>query len=231
MVYFIKHKELTVMTRNTVLLKSAAALAFVLCVIYAIIKTSGDQIAPAQSVLIVPSMATVPSNSEKADESTQELIVLREQVDLLRAELNSLRQQTLNATNTSSPTSNVNEPGDSRRDASAMADAEVAHRAQMTVVESGFRNELRNPQWADGTSTQIREALSASQIPQENLRDIDCRSNTCRVEILNKGDDDLMKSLPLVINQLGTTLPSMTADQLDQGNGISTTVLYFSGVQ
>ena len=63
---------------------------------------------------------------------------------------------------------------------------------------------------------------------QSQVRSIDCRSQSCRVEIGSAAGPALGQVLPMVIAQLGGSLPRVTAGQVDQGDGSQATVLYLS---
>ena len=218
------------MTKHPIFLKSFALLSFGLCVIYLTTKVTSDKLSTAQPSFDGPVAPLKVSGPETSDGGSGDLALLREQMNSLQRELNSLRQQNLTKPKSAVPVTipAVNEPQDLRRDPTAVAEAETARRGEMAIIESKFRNEPRNQQWATGAASQIRETLNTNQIPEDNLRNVECRSNTCRVELVNDQSGNMEKSLPLIINQLGATLPSMVADQIDQGNGVATTVLYLS---
>ncbi len=76
--------------------------------------------------------------------------------------------------------------------------------------------------------TAVQEALAGNETASTALRAVECRSSTCRVEIVDDGTGKLAMAVPLFILQLGKTLPYAMVNQVDQGNGAKTMILYMS---
>jgi hypothetical protein len=83
--------------------------------------------------------------------------------------------------------------------------------------------------WSQSTVAAVRAAFAASdQTVRDQVRSVECRSQTCRVEINADAGPTLERDLPVLIGQLGNALSNVTAGRIDQGDGRQATVLYFS---
>ncbi len=211
------------MTRFTVLSLAALALgiaAGVGCLIGGAFRTDRPQ--PIEPT---PLHAPVGVEQERGVNSSE---VLRQEVVSLRAELLAFRQEAAAKSAAPEPTRAKGVNKDVLTDPHARAEAEADRQMQMAAIESAFQNESNHPQWASATTNVIRQALDGVGIAQSSLRNIECRSHTCRVEIADEGSKDLPKSLPLLALQVGQTLPSITAQRIDGQVGGAATVLYLS---
>lgn len=164
--------------------------------------------------------------SASASAPMTELAQLRLQVAELQHEVTLIRRQLARLpTATQADASAVQTP----RGAEARAEAEQTERLRIASTESAFRNETIDPRWSQGSTAAVRAALSMfSESVSPHVRSVECRSQSCRVELNAEGGLELNRDLPLLIGQLGPTLPNVTAGQIDQGNGRQATVLYFS---
>ena len=118
---------------------------------------------------------------------------------------------------------------DPRTDAVARQEAQQAERMRLASAESAFENERRDPRWSRDATAAIQSSLGqADDAVRGQVRSIDCRSQSCRVEIGSAAGPALGQVLPMVIAQLGGSLPRVTAGQVDQGDGSQATVLYLS---
>jgi hypothetical protein len=70
--------------------------------------------------------------------------------------------------------------------------------------------------------------LSTDEVGGIQADNIDCRSDSCRVEVRDDGSGSLSKSMPMLAQQLAGTLPTITANNISQPNGESAVVLYLS---
>jgi hypothetical protein len=99
----------------------------------------------------------------------------------------------------------------------------------MEVIETNFRQEPANPLWSFEAEGAVQAVLASDEIVQNTLLDLECRSQTCRVELADDDTGELAKAMPLLLHQLGQTLPSSaTANYVDDGNGGKIMILYLS---
>jgi hypothetical protein len=98
----------------------------------------------------------------------------------------------------------------------------------MADVQADFFMEPRDAKWSSNMSTTIRDVAGKSDVMREALHNIECHSQTCRVEVTDDGSGKITQEMPIFVNQLGGNLPSAQADRIDNGNGKSTLVLYLT---
>jgi hypothetical protein len=175
----------------------------------------------AQPAHAAPLASTAPA--ALADELPQ----LRQQIEVLRREVASLRAQVARipgAVRVAEP-----EVAHPQVDAQSRAEAEREDRLRLAAAEQAFRSEQRDPRWSQGATATVRAALGELDDTLRNqVRSVECRAQSCRVEIGADSSGQLMQDLPLMLSRLGSTLPHATAAQVDQGDGRQATVLYLS---
>ncbi len=163
---------------------------------------------------------------QPATDAETVLADLRQQVQLLRREVADLRGKVsrLPGMNDAEP-----HPPDPRSDSVAMEQARQAERLRIASTEAAFRNEQSDARWSQGAAASVQAALAqADESMRSQVRSIECRSQSCRVEINASPGAAPAQDLPLVIARLGQVLPNVTAGQVDQGDGRKATVLYMS---
>lgn len=104
--------------------------------------------------------------------------------------------------------------------------AREAWHVRMVKVEAEFTDEPRDERWSSTMTSALKDAASKHEAIGKRLQRIDCRSKTCRVEVSDDGSAALTQQLPLFLLQMGNDLPSMQSEQVENGNGQRTTVLY-----
>lgn len=119
--------------------------------------------------------------------------------------------------------------GNPKRDPLARIEAERIERMRNASTESAFRNEKDDAHWSSDAVSQVRAALDqADPALRGQVRSIECRSTSCRVEVNSDASLALDRSLPAISSGLVNSMPNMSAARLDQGDGREATVLYFS---
>ena len=218
-----------------VLLATAALLSTGIYFTYRIVESPGEGPAAATVVaqhssatnaglLTSPLLSTSP-DSRNPEGKADDMAALREEVAFLRAEVSSLRRQMPRQTQANTDTQATD---NSRTDPTARAEAERSYQKQMAAVESAFRNEKTDTKWSISAASVVQQALTSDESMRPNIGNVECRSNTCRVEITDDGSGGLSKSLPMFAQQVGQTFPTMTVNNIDQGNGVSSMVFYLS---
>lgn len=160
-----------------------------------------------------------------------EVAELRREVAQLRAAVSDLRQRPPAA----DPGSEQGPRFEQSSRAQIQAEAESNRWARMNRLESTFVRETTDAAWSADTSTRVEEALATLGATPAGVRDLECRASTCRLEI--SGDTlftvegealDLDAGLPLLLHHLGESLPSVSAYDIEDGNGLTRTVLFLS---
>ena len=152
---------------------------------------------------------------------------LKQQVALLRREVADIRQQLVRLP-VAQRTAEV-APPNPRRDPQARLEAELTEQLRIASAETTFRREPEDARWSQATAATVRSALAeADEAVRNQVRSIECRSQSCRVEISADSGGPLARDLPALLMRLGQSLPNATAGRIDQGNGRQATVLYLS---
>jgi hypothetical protein len=163
--------------------------------------------------------ATTPGSAELA-ELRRELAQLERQVQL--------QGKALAAAPARAEAQAPDAADDSRQEPESRAEQERKHRSYLAGVEAAFRAEATDPSWSSASASAVQAALVATSELRPLARAVDCRSHTCRVEIVDDGSGKLGKLLPVFAQQIGHELPSITADRVVNGRGAATMVLYMS---
>jgi hypothetical protein len=117
---------------------------------------------------------------------------------------------------------------DAPPDEATAQENEARWREHMTEVDAKYQREARDPAWAQTATSQIEKGLTENEALKSLVRRVECRSETCRVEVLNDGKGVFDKQLQPFLNGLSETLPSMQADPVRNADGTTTMVLYLS---
>ena len=181
------------------------------CVVYRSVRTSAEAAGARRSA-----GEAAAAGSAELGELRQELFELRHQVLSHEQKLRVGDPAAFAPTQTEPPSPE------------ARAEDERRYREFVAGIEAKFRDELRDPQWSAATAAAVQTALASDSDLRPLARGVECRSQTCRVEIADDGSGKLGKLLPLFAQQVGQSLPSMTADRVEDASGAATMVLYMS---
>ena len=105
------------------------------------------------------------------------------------------------------------------------------HQDSVAAIAQVFASEKVNSAWAARTSARVNAAIEGNEPLKAVRHTVDCRGQTCQLQIDDDGSGKLPNNLPLIILSVADLFPSIIADHVDQGNGHSTTVLYMSSQQ
>jgi hypothetical protein len=100
--------------------------------------------------------------------------------------------------------------------------------SRMAEVEASYRAERLDQAWALATKEKLIEAWSTLPALGKNVRSVECRSETCRVEAIDDLHGDFSKDLQMLPLRLADTLPSVQADGAPQADGTVKRTFYFS---
>ena len=200
------------MTRSRRFLAVVAVIALGLCVaLYRAVRVSAEpSTAPAAAR---PPAAAPAGESAQVSELRQEMFRLRHEV--------ASHEMRLAADPANARVAPDNGP-------EARAEAERKRKEYVAGIDAGFRKEARDPQWSATTTSTIQTALAADDGLRTSTRGVECRSQTCRVEIADDGSGKLGKALPMFVHTVGQALPTTTADRVVDASGGATLVFYMS---
>lgn len=173
--------------------------------------------------------------------SANDMSLLREEVASLRSEILQLRKQQTAGSAVSAGSgrqpqrmvqNGVERTADSGADArtNEMTREEEAqqYQARIAAIDASFRKEAVDPKWSTSISSKIQNVLSSDEMGHMQADSIDCRSDSCRVELHDDGSGQLNKNLPMMAQELSGTMPNITANSVTRPDGSAGTVLYLS---
>ena len=107
---------------------------------------------------------------------------------------------------------------------------EKAFRDRLDAVDAAFRSEAMDPNWSTKLTAMLRADFRKNKAFR-NVRSIECRSRTCRIEIPEDGRGTITNNLPVLTLRFAATLPAMQVDRAKGGNGgKDTLILYMSRI-
>jgi hypothetical protein len=176
---------------------------------------AGEVIASSGSVAAQPSSGAVQMFPEARPRD--ELAEIRRELAALRTDLHNM-QQRLNRTHTAAPgdapTTQVLQP--------VQMDGE-----RLTRNESAFRVEAADPQWSRNAALQIQSAIAqVGNGAAEQVRGLDCRSKTCRVELAPNDHQPAYETLIRISQALGNVFTRAEFAHLRQSDGSIAGVLF-----
>jgi hypothetical protein len=213
---------------------AAVALTFIACggpvedpVSVPVSRSDAATVAPAAAPALAhgevasAALAAAPTTESRADAPS-----LQAQVVALRREVQELRQQVARWPGAAAVAQDTRSL---RSDPQARAEMERAEQNRVATSEAAFQNEVRQPQWSQRTAQDVRATLAEADPALRHLvRSVDCRSQSCRVEISPGASEEAQQNLPITLARLAGSLPNVSAGQIDQGDGRMATVLYLS---
>ena len=190
--------------------------------------TTANTLAKPDSDKNLSRQSSIPSES-KPVKPIDDLASLKEEVSILRTEVSTLRRLVYTRAQANNPNSEaMAAEKDIRRDPVAKAEAESQRQKQMADVESNFKKERSDPKWSSRATSYVQNIMSNDDSTRSAMRNVECRSQTCRLEVADDGSGQMAKTMPLLAQRFSDTFPNITANQVDQGNGSSVTVLYLT---
>jgi hypothetical protein len=156
---------------------------------------------------------------------------LSRQIDELRRNLSALEASRRSPQ--SGPTGAASVPSGDVQVAAADVDAQRAQDAQrrrkyMSGVAQAFADEKVDPAWATGVARRIADAFESDEYLRDRLHNVECRSQTCRMQIDEDEINKISARMPLVTLGLVDVLPSMSAEHTDADSGHRTMTIYMS---
>lgn len=110
---------------------------------------------------------------------------------------------------------------------SGSAALEREHRSEVEAREQRFYRETADWAWAEQASGVVLDALESPEVAELEVVDLECRSQTCRMELAPSGTD---KMLPLVLNRIGEVLPDAAASRVEHPDGSQTVVVHLTAL-
>jgi hypothetical protein len=194
--------------------------------------TAGSGAAPAADPSALPTAPGADAGQARRAAAAasalaaEEALPLKDQVAQLRRELAELRRIVARLPNAAAVAA---EGPDPRTDPNARAAAERAEQERVASAEAAFRREAYDPRAGQAQADSVRAALrEGSEGLGNHLGSVECRGQSCRVELNADPHSRAMQELPITLARLGDSFPNVTAGQVDRGDGRSATVMYLS---
>lgn len=99
---------------------------------------------------------------------------------------------------------------------------------RMAETALNYEAEVRDPAWARETHAAITQALERLPAVSKGVQSVECRSETCRIEVANDHQPGFDKELPLLPLSVTGRLPTTRYDYVTQPDGSAHTILYLS---
>jgi len=165
--------------------------------------------------------------------ASSEVALLRREVERLRDEVSDLAEASGVRRELAELRSQIAAMQEGRAAAQQLvpAAAEQAERdreLEMQAVETRFQEEAIDAVWSEGASAAVLEALEDPETDALEIRSLDCRSKTCRVEIAEDESSDSAGMLPTFLMRLNEALPRTVASRIELADGSASTVLFLS---
>jgi hypothetical protein len=108
------------------------------------------------------------------------------------------------------------------------AKGELRWKEHVAAVAASFAREARDQRWSNEVGESLRATFGSEELAAATVHSIDCRTNTCRVEVQDDGSGKLPMIVPMLAVQMARSLPNLVAEHIDQPNGKMVMVLYMS---
>jgi len=106
----------------------------------------------------------------------------------------------------------------------------VAWENHIAAGDAAFKAEPGGPGWA-GSATDLLRARSVSEkVIRAAVKQIDCRSTTCRVEMVDDQKGEFARRLPVFLQGVSNVFPMGQARTVDNADGTKTLSVYLSTV-
>jgi hypothetical protein len=113
-------------------------------------------------------------------------------------------------------------------EAQRRADAERLEE-YMEGVHQSFANEKVDAGWSSRVTSRVASTFEGDEMLRNISHTVECRQQTCRVQIDDDGSGRLSGRLPLLTLPLADVLPQVSAEHIEQPDGRGAMVLYMSG--
>ena len=106
----------------------------------------------------------------------------------------------------------------------------VAWEKHIATVAAAFQAEPRDANWATAKVELLRARSVNDKVIRSALKDIDCRSQTCRVEMVDDQKGEFARRLPEFLQGVSNVFPMGQARTVDNPDGTKTLSVYLSTV-
>jgi hypothetical protein len=182
---------------------------------------------------VSPPTETIQKDAAVSGQSSVhvEIADLKREVSLLSQHLTSLENKVISRAMEQSSTTSApadEEPKLSAEDEQKQAKAQQKERLQL--INHSFHTEQKDPDWSKQAASTINNAISSWSNSKSSskyvLKQAECRSSLCRVEINFSDSEGLSSFKQEFTRNLGASLPGMTMSANQNGDGTVTGIAY-----
>jgi hypothetical protein len=178
----------------------------------------------ATSSLLAEEESTIRNASGSAETASVaalwgEVVSLRHDIETLKTEISRLAQAIPPGEREPAPSMPVEDHEETKN----------KHIAMLAKITEEFAKEPSDSNWSSARKSKIRELTERSESMRYAVRNVDCRSRTCRVEMIDDLTANPGENLSLFISELSVTLPKITTDWAKAPDGTSRYILFMSG--
>jgi hypothetical protein len=98
----------------------------------------------------------------------------------------------------------------------------------MQGIVADFEAESRDANWARDRTEEFQKSFARGSLLKKAVQSLDCRSTTCRVEMLDDRSADFFKELNDMVSIIGRSLPTMAGQRVTRPDGTAVAVYFFS---
>jgi hypothetical protein len=98
----------------------------------------------------------------------------------------------------------------------------------MRQVEASFDVETRDPRWARETASKFQDVVAGSDQLKKAFQGIECRSSTCRLEMLDDRSREFYLRMSDLARAIGSELPTMNGERTTRPDGTAVAIYYYT---
>jgi hypothetical protein len=167
-------------------------------------------------------VTTSEDDTSPVERRMDEIVRLESEVALLRGEVAYLRRSMAKAAEAQGVTPERHESW-----CVLKADSdEGSWRTHMEGVHGDFEREPKDARWSIEIESFLRGVVHQNGAIEQGLRRLECRSQTCRVEM--RADGRVAEQVQSLLQRTRDMLPAMQSEEIQENNGETTLVLYLT---
>ena len=156
---------------------------------------------------------------------------LRSELHRLNADMANLRRQVaeLQSRPSASAAIEIDKTASAKETAVALTEARQQRQQLLDATASAFGQEIVDTDWSVATTARLHEALGHGTDSGALIRAVECRSTTCRVELVDDGSGKFNEMFAMATLKLADILPNALVQPADETmGGTPSSIVYLS---
>jgi hypothetical protein len=174
-----------------------------------------------------PAPGPMQNATDQSAQLAAQVAELQRSLAAVRAEIGAQRRDSTGPINAVAASKDESKPLDLSVEEQRAADA-GKRRGYMAAVGEAFSQEKVDSAWANQAAARVGAAFEKNEALRGISRSVECRQQTCRLQVNEEGARKLAGGMPHIALDLVDVLPSISAEHIDRGTGGSAMVLYLS---